>query len=136
MAPWPRAGPSGQAAVAAGFADGPKAVTNLILLDEQLLDPELVVALAGDALHTADPDLALNNLERLFWDIPVDETEKILGLNQADFYGFDVEKLQVIADRVGPSPADLGQTDDSVRGKWDRYREAGRPWLTGVEVAQ
>lgn len=68
-----------------------------------------------------------------FWDIPVDETERILGLNQVDFYGFDLEKLQPIADRVGPTPQDLGQTDPAVLAKWDRYRAAGRPWLTEVE---
>lgn len=74
-------------------------------------------------------------LKDRFWDIPVDETEQILGLNQADFYGFDVDTLQPIADRIGPTPADLGQTDESVLTKWDRYKQAGRPWLTGVEVA-
>jgi glutamate-ammonia-ligase adenylyltransferase len=59
------------AATAAGFADGPKTATNLILLDEQGLDPTLIVVLAEEALATADPDLALNNLERLFWIAPV-----------------------------------------------------------------
>jgi predicted TIM-barrel fold metal-dependent hydrolase len=74
-------------------------------------------------------------LKDRFWDIPVDETERILGINQAEFYGFDLDALQVIADRIGPTPDDLGQTDDSVLSKWDRYKAAGRPWLTGVEVA-
>lgn len=73
-------------------------------------------------------------LKDRFWDIPVDETAQILGLNQAEFYGFDVDNLQTIADRIGPTPADLGQTDEAVLSKWDRYRAAGRPWLTGVEV--
>ncbi|HEY8217526.1 MAG TPA: amidohydrolase family protein [Acidimicrobiia bacterium] len=73
-------------------------------------------------------------LKDRFWDIPVDETARILGLNQADFYGFDIEKLSTVADRIAPTPADLGQTDDTVLSKWDRYREAGRPWLTGAEV--
>ncbi len=56
-----------RAVLAAGFADAAKTVTNLMLLDEQELGTELVVSLAADALVTADPDLALNNLERLFW---------------------------------------------------------------------
>ena len=73
-------------------------------------------------------------LKDRFWDIPIDETAQILGLNQAQFYGFDVDRLQPIADRVGPTPEDLGQTDESVLEKWDRYRAAGRPWLTDVEV--
>ncbi len=59
-----------RAALAAGFAAGPKTATNLVLLDEQLNDPELVVTVAVDALTTADPDLALNNLERLFGIAP------------------------------------------------------------------
>jgi predicted TIM-barrel fold metal-dependent hydrolase len=73
-------------------------------------------------------------LKDRFWDIPVDETERILGLNQAEFYGFDLDRLQTIADGIGPTPADLDQTDESVLAKWDRYREAGRPWLTNIEI--
>jgi predicted TIM-barrel fold metal-dependent hydrolase len=69
-----------------------------------------------------------------FWDVPVDETAQILGLNQADFYGFDVAALQPVADRIGPSPADLGQTDESVCTKWDGLKKAGRPWLTDEEA--
>jgi predicted TIM-barrel fold metal-dependent hydrolase len=70
-----------------------------------------------------------------FWDIPIDETERILGLNQVDFYGFDEERLRPIADRIGPTPADLGQTDErAADDKWEPFREAGRPWLTGVEA--
>ncbi|MCM2265411.1 MAG: bifunctional [glutamate--ammonia ligase]-adenylyl-L-tyrosine phosphorylase/[glutamate--ammonia-ligase] adenylyltransferase [Desulfuromonadales bacterium] len=67
-----------KAAQATGFADGAKTITNLVLLDEQLHDPGLVVTLADQALATADPDLALNNLERLFWDVPVDTLKALL----------------------------------------------------------
>ena len=74
-------------------------------------------------------------LKDRFWDISIEETEKMLGLNAVDFYGFDLEKLQPIADRVGPTPAELGQTDESVLAKWERFEAAGRPWLTGVELA-
>jgi predicted TIM-barrel fold metal-dependent hydrolase len=74
-------------------------------------------------------------LKDRFWDISVEETEKMLGLNAVDFYGFDLEKLQPIADRIGPTTAELGQTDDSVLAKWERFEAAGRPWLTGVELA-
>jgi predicted TIM-barrel fold metal-dependent hydrolase len=73
-------------------------------------------------------------LKDRFWDIPVDETAQMIGLNQAEFYGFDVEKLRPIADRIGPTATDLGQTDPSVLTKWDELRRAGRPWLTGVEA--
>ena len=64
-------------------------------------------------------------LKDRFWDIPMDETAQILGLNQAEFYGFDLDKLQPIADRIGPTPEDLGQTDESVHGQVGAA--AGRP---------
>jgi predicted TIM-barrel fold metal-dependent hydrolase len=73
-------------------------------------------------------------LKDRFWDIPIEETELILGLNQVEFYGFDVDRLRPIADRIGPTPGDLGQTDESAVAKWEPYRKAGRPWLTGVEA--
>ena len=73
-------------------------------------------------------------LKDRFWDIPVDETARILGLNQAEFYRFDLGKLQTIADRIGPTMADLGQTDESVTARWEPFRKAGRPWLTGVDA--
>src|SRR5438552_1500673 len=78
--------------------------------------------------HTAE------SLRAAFWDMPVDETAQILGLNHAEFYGFDVDKLRPLADRIGPTPDDLGQKDPSVLSKWDDVRTAGRPWVTGVEV--
>jgi predicted TIM-barrel fold metal-dependent hydrolase len=68
-------------------------------------------------------------LEDRFHDIPVDETARILGLNQVDFYGFDLDKLQRIADRIAPTPEDLGQSGD-LGSKWEALREAGRMWLT------
>ncbi len=49
----------------AGFAEPAKTATNLLLLQEVLADPELVTDLARQTLKTADPDQALNNLERL-----------------------------------------------------------------------
>jgi hypothetical protein len=73
-------------------------------------------------------------LKERFHDVPVDETEQILGLNQVDFYGFDVERLRPIAERIGPTTDDLGQTDEAAFAKWDPYKKAGRPWLTGEEA--
>ena len=69
-----------------------------------------------------------------FWDIPVDETAQILGLNAAEFYGFDVDALRPIAEEIGPTPDELGQTDPAVLAKWDDLRAAGRHWLTGREA--
>ena len=78
--------------------------------------------------HTADA------LRKVFWDIPPDDTAAVLGLNAAEFYGFDVDALRPLADRIGPTPEDLGQTDPSVFSKWDDLRKAGRPWITGIEA--
>ncbi len=72
-------------------------------------------------------------LQGAFHDIPVDETAAILGGNTAEFYGFDVDALQPLADRFGPTPEDLGQTGDDL-AKWDAVKAAGRPWRTGVEA--
>jgi predicted TIM-barrel fold metal-dependent hydrolase len=73
-------------------------------------------------------------LKDRFWDIPPDETARMLGENQAEFYGFDLEALRPIAERIGPTPEDLGQTDERAFAKWEPLKAAGRPWLTGTEA--
>jgi predicted TIM-barrel fold metal-dependent hydrolase len=78
--------------------------------------------------HTAEA------LKKVFWDIPPEDTAQVLGSNAAEFYGFDVDALRPLADRIGPTPEDLGQTDPSVFSKWDELRKAGRPWITGIEA--
>jgi len=52
-------------AAEAGFAEPAKTAINLVLLQQAFADPLLVTSLARQSLTTADPDLALNNLERL-----------------------------------------------------------------------
>lgn len=71
-------------------------------------------------------------LRRTFHDIPVAETRRMLGLAAAEVFGFDVERLTPLARRIGPTPADLGQSDDqtAVAASWARSREVGRHWLT------
>ena len=66
--------------------------------------------------------------------VQVNKTRQMLGLNQVDFYGFDLDALQSVADRIGPSPEELGQSDGQDLSKWDALRNAGRPWLTGKEA--
>jgi len=61
-----------------GFADGQKTTVNLLLLNDLTEDPLLLAAIAGDAAETADPDQALNNLERLSWSLPKDELNELL----------------------------------------------------------
>ena len=58
---------TGLAKVAAevGFGEPVRTAANLCLLHETLADPRLIIALTRHALTTADPDMALNNLERL-----------------------------------------------------------------------
>lgn len=70
-------------------------------------------------------------LRRSFADIPVDETRRMLGLNAADVYRFDVDALAPLATRIGPTPADLGQDDATSQERWQAAREIGRHWLTG-----
>jgi len=71
-------------------------------------------------------------LRSAFWDIPVDESRQVLGLNAAEMYGFDVERLAPLADRIGPTPDELGQTGEGL-DKWDGVKAAGRSWITGIE---
>ena len=73
-------------------------------------------------------------LRDAFHDIPADETAAMLGLNAADLYGFDVDALRPLADRIGPSTEELGQASSTDLAKWDELRAAGRPWITGVEA--
>jgi predicted TIM-barrel fold metal-dependent hydrolase len=72
-------------------------------------------------------------LRNAFWDIPVDETRQILGLNAADFYHFDTGRLAPLAERIGPTPEELGQTGDGL-DKWAELAAAGRPWISGMEA--
>ena len=74
-------------------------------------------------------------LRDAFSDVPIDETRKMLGLNAAGFYNFDLKALQPIADRIGPTPEELNQdVNADLDAKWADLREAGRPWVTGNVV--
>lgn len=55
---------------ALGFAEERKSVANLLLLHDILNNPDLLLEIAIAALAAADPDLALNNLERLTNTVP------------------------------------------------------------------
>lgn len=74
-------------------------------------------------------------LANAFCDIPSDETALMLGGNAATCYGFDVGALRPLADRIGPTPEDLGQTGQDL-GKWTDLEAAGRPWITGKEALE
>jgi predicted TIM-barrel fold metal-dependent hydrolase len=76
-----------------------------------------------------------NTVERLrndFREVPVEDAVKMLGGTAARCYGFDLDALQPIADRIGPTPDDLGQ-DVSRRTNPDDVR-AARWWRDEYQV--
>lgn len=73
-------------------------------------------------------------LRETFWDCPVDDARRILGLNAAAVYAFDMEKLEPLVERIGPTPEELGQTKGVDLSKWEAIEAAGRHWLTGADV--
>ena len=75
-------------------------------------------------------------LTKTFHDIPIDETRRMVGLNIAEVFHFDLDSLAKHADRVGPTPADFGQvsaadpTGEQLVARWAPTKEVGRHWLT------
>jgi predicted TIM-barrel fold metal-dependent hydrolase len=64
-------------------------------------------------------------LAETFHDVPVADTREILGGTAVRVYGFDADALAPLAERIGPTPADLGQDparsvdpDEVRRGRW------------------
>ncbi|WP_277396068.1 SDR family NAD(P)-dependent oxidoreductase [Mycobacterium camsae] len=50
-----------------------------------------------------------------------------------EVYNFDLRALAALADRIGPTPQDLGQDDAVSVPKWEAPRQTGRHWLTGAD---
>jgi predicted TIM-barrel fold metal-dependent hydrolase len=46
-------------------------------------------------------------LRETFREVPEDELRPIVGLNAAKVYNFDVERLQPIVERIGPTVGEL-----------------------------
>ncbi len=42
-----------------------------------------------------------------FWDVPEDELRTMTSVNAANVYGFDLDHLQTIAAKIGPTPEEL-----------------------------
>lgn len=61
-----------------GYSEPGKTTANLLLLNELVQNPELLAALFIEARQTADPDQALNNLERLSWNLDRDLLLRVL----------------------------------------------------------
>ena len=72
-------------------------------------------------------------LRRTFCDIPAEETRQMLGTTAAEVFNFDTEALAPLVERIGPTPADLGQEEAQDLEKWRAAEEVGRHWLTGKE---
>ncbi len=49
-------------------------------------------------------------LRQVFGGMPEEDIRRMLGLNAIDVFGFDEAQLQAVADRVGPTVADLSTT--------------------------
>jgi predicted TIM-barrel fold metal-dependent hydrolase len=41
------------------------------------------------------------------WDVPEDEVRRMTSVNAADVYGFDLDFLQTVADKIGPTPEEI-----------------------------
>jgi predicted TIM-barrel fold metal-dependent hydrolase len=48
-------------------------------------------------------------LRLLLADLPAEEIDQLLATRAADLYGFDLDALQAVADRIGPTAADLAR---------------------------
>jgi predicted TIM-barrel fold metal-dependent hydrolase len=77
------------------------------------------------------PD-TVTRLKADFTTVPVEDARQLLGLTAARCYGFDLDALRPIAQRIGPTPADLGQ-DPSLRTDPDEVRQA-RWWRDEYQV--
>jgi predicted TIM-barrel fold metal-dependent hydrolase len=58
-----------------------------------------------------------NTVARLrsdFNDVPINDARLMLGLTAARCYGFDLDVLRPVADKIGPTPHDLGQNPARV----------------------
>jgi predicted TIM-barrel fold metal-dependent hydrolase len=76
----------------------------------------------------------VERLRKDFADVPVEDTAALLGSTAAHCYGMDVTALRAVADRIGPTPQDLGQ-DTTLRTDPDEVR-AAKWWRDeyGVEL--
>ena len=69
----------------------------------------------------------LEHLRQVFSDRPEDEVRAILGGSAAAFYGFDLDALQPLAARVGPTPAEVAAA---------AHRATGRPQPGAAPLGQ
>jgi predicted TIM-barrel fold metal-dependent hydrolase len=71
-------------------------------------------------------------LAKTYHDVPVAETRRMIGESAAEVYGFHLDALRPVAERLGVTPRALGQSDDAAAlAAWSAHKEVGRHWLTG-----
>jgi len=61
------------------------------------------------------------SLRLSFADVPTDELRMILGTNACRIYGFDLDALQAIADRVGPTVEELATPLEDIPKGFRRF---------------
>jgi hypothetical protein len=62
----------------------------------------------------------------------VEETRQLLGETAAKVYGFDLDALRPVADRIGPTPQDLGQ--DPAQRADPGAPASAKWWLTEYDI--
>jgi predicted TIM-barrel fold metal-dependent hydrolase len=77
------------------------------------------------------PD-TVRRLKESFHDVPVDDTAELVGLTAISCYGMDGTALRAIAERVGPTPEDLGQDPDLRSDPAERAN--GRWWKSEYQL--
>jgi hypothetical protein len=48
-------------------------------------------------------------LRHTFHDVPEDEARRMLGVNAAELYGFDLRALSPLVERIGPRPDEVAR---------------------------
>jgi hypothetical protein len=64
------------------------------------------------------------SLRNTFCNVPTDEVRAMIGGNLARIYGFDLDRLQPVADRVGPSPEEVAEPLNHPPAHFRRFATA------------
>ena len=74
--------------------------------------------------HEGSAPYTVETLRACLWDVPEDEVRQLTSLNAARAYDVDLEQLQVIADRIGPTvdqistPLTSAEVPDDPNFRW------------------
>jgi hypothetical protein len=59
--------------------------------------------------HEGTAPYTFETLRATFADVPEDEVRQLTSLNAATVYDVDLDFLQTVADRIGPTPAQVAE---------------------------